>query len=183
MKYLLFLFNFIVMHKYNYTIRREEPSDIGAIDQVTKAAFASAAHSSGTESFIIKALRANGQLTVSLVAEEEGVPIGHIAISPVIISSGSEGWFGLGPVSVIPSKQGAGVGGSLIRAALDVLRERHAAGCVVLGEPSYYVRFGFRSDARLRYLHAPARYFQVQSFTGKIPEGTVEYDDSFNVTS
>lgn len=171
------------MHKYNYTIRREEPSDIGAIDQVTKSAFASAAYSSGTESFIIKALRANGQLTVSLVAEEEGVLIGHIAISPVTISSGSEGWFGLGPVSVIPPKQGSGVGSHLIRAAIEALRELHAAGSVVLGEPSYYGRFGFRSDARLKYLHAPAEYFQVQSFTREIPEGTVEYDDSFNATS
>lgn len=171
------------MHIYNYTIRREAPSDIGAIDQVTKAAFASAAHSSGTESFIIKALRANGQLTVSLVAEEEGVLIGHIAVSPVTISSGSEGWFGLGPVSVIPSKQGAGVGSGLIRAAIDALRELLAAGCVVLGEPSYYGQFGFRSDARLQYLHAPAAYFQVQSFAGEIPEGIVEYDDSFNVAS
>ncbi|HWV66334.1 N-acetyltransferase [Chitinophaga sp.] len=171
------------MHKYNYTIRREEPSDIVAIDEVTKAAFAVAAYSSGTESFIIKALRANGQLTVSLVAEEEGVLIGHIAVSPVIISSGSEGWFGLGPVSVSPSKQGSGVGSGLTRAAIDALRELHAAGCVVLGEPSYYGRFGFRSDDRLQYLHAPAEYFQVQSFEGEIPEGTVEYHDSFNVTS
>ncbi len=171
------------MHIYNYIIRREKPSDIEAVDQVTKAAFASAAYSSGTESLIIKALRANGQLTVSLVAEEEGVLIGHIAISPVIISSGTEGWFGLGPVSVIPSKQGSGVGSGLIRAGIDVLRELHAAGCVVLGEPSYYGRFGFRSDARLHYLHAPAEYFQVQSFTGIVPHGTVEYDDSFNVTS
>ncbi|MBS0028276.1 GNAT family N-acetyltransferase [Chitinophaga sp. 22321] len=171
------------MHKYNYTIRREKPSDIAAIDQVTRTAFASAAYSSGTESFIIKALRANSQLTVSLVAEEEGVLIGHIAISPVTISSGSEGWFGLGPVSVIPSKQGSGVGSGLIRAAIEALRELHTSGCVVLGEPSYYGRFGFRSDDRLQYLHAPAEYFQVQSFTGQIPEGTVEYDDSFNVTS
>jgi predicted N-acetyltransferase YhbS len=171
------------MYKYNYTIRREKPSDIEAIDQVTKAAFVSTAYSSGTESFIIKALRANGQLTVSLVAEEEGILIGHIAISPVTISSGSEGWFGLGPVSVIPSKQGSGVGSCLIRAALDALRELQASGCVVLGEPSYYSRFGFRNDGRLQYVHAPAEYFQVQSFTGEIPEGTVEYDDSFNVTS
>lgn len=171
------------MHKYKYTIRREQPSDIGAIDQVTKTAFDSAAYSSGTESFIIKALRANGQLTVSLVAEEEGVLVGHIAISPVTISSGSEGWFGLGPVSVIPSKQGSGIGSGLIRAAIDALRELHAAGCVVLGEPSYYGRFGFRNDARLQYPHAPAEYFQVQSFTGKMPEGTVEYHDSFNVSS
>ncbi len=171
------------MHKYNYTIRREEPSDIESIDQVTKAAFASAAYSSGTESFIIKALRAGGQLTISLIAEEEGGLIGHIAISPVTISTGSEGWFGLGPVSVIPSKQGSAVGSSLIRAAIDELQELHAAGCVVLGEPSYYERFGFRSDARLQYVHAPAEYFQVQSFTGEIPAGTVEYDDSFNVTN
>ena len=74
------------------------------------------------------------------------------------------------------------MGSGLIRAAIDALGEQHAAGCVVLGEPSYYGRFGFRSDARLQYLHAPAEYFQIQSFTGKIPEGTVEYDDSFNVT-
>ncbi|HTN17308.1 MAG TPA: N-acetyltransferase [Chitinophagaceae bacterium] len=171
------------MHPYNYTIRREEPSDIGSIDQVTKTAFASAAYSSGTESFIIKALRANGQLSVSLIAEEQGILIGHIAISPVRISSGSEGWFGLGPVSVIPSKQGSGVGSGLIRAALDALRALHASGCVVLGEPSYYGRFGFRSDARLQYLHAPAEYFQALSFTGKIAEGTVEYDDSFKVSA
>lgn len=171
------------MHKSNYTIRREKPSDINAIDQVTKAAFASAAYSSGTESFIIKALRANGLLTISLVAEEEGVVIGHVAISPVAISSGDEGWFGLGPVSVIPSRQGSGVGSGLIRAAIGGLKELHAAGCVVLGEPSYYGRFGFSANARLQYPHAPAEYFQVQSFTGQIPEGTVEYDDSFNVTS
>ncbi|WP_127124482.1 GNAT family N-acetyltransferase [Pseudoflavitalea rhizosphaerae] len=171
------------MHKYNYTIRREEPSDIDAIDQVTKAAFASAAYSSGTESFIIKALRISGQLTVSLVAEDEGDLIGHIAISPVTVSSGRSGWYGLGPVSVAPSKQGSGVGSGLIRAAIDALKEMHAAGCVVLGEPSYYGRFGFSTDDRLQYLHAPAEYFQVLSFTGNIPEGTVEYDDSFNVTS
>ena len=170
------------MHKSNYTIRREEPSDIGAIDQVTRDAFASAAYSSGTESLIIKALRANGQLTVSLVAEEEGRVIGHIAVTPVAISSGGENWFGLGPVSVLPPKQGSGVGSCLIRTALDVLAELHAAGCVVLGEPSYYGRFGFRSDPRLQYLHAPAEYFQILSFTGKVPEGTVEYHDSFNVT-
>jgi putative acetyltransferase len=63
------------------------------------------------------------------------------------------------------------------------LKQQHAAGCVVLGEPLYYGRFGFRSDARLQYPHAPAEYFQILSFTGEIPEGTVEYDNSFNVTS
>ncbi|MCF3107855.1 N-acetyltransferase [Niabella sp. CC-SYL272] len=170
------------MYKYNYTIRQEKPADIETINAVTKAAFASAPYSSGTESFIINALRKNGQLTLSLVAAEEGVLIGHVAVSPVTISSGAEGWFGLGPVSVLPSKQGSGVGSGLIRAAIDALKELHAAGCVVLGEPSYYGRFGFRSDARLQYPHAPAEYFQVLPFREKLPEGTVAYDDSFHVT-
>lgn len=171
------------MHNFNYSIRKEDPSDIESIDQLTRSAFASAAYSSGTEAFIIKALRAGRQLTVSLVAEEEGTLIGHVAISPVTISSGDDGWFGLGPVSVLPGKQGIGVGSQLIRAALVALKEQHASGCVVLGDPAYYGRFGFRVDARLLYPYAPAEYFQVLAFSAEIPEGTVDYDESFNATS
>lgn len=171
------------MHKFNYSIRKENPSDIESIDQLTRSAFASAAYSSGTEAFIVKALRTNHQLTISLVAEEEGALIGHVTISPVTISSGDTGWFGLGPVSVLPEKQGAGVGAGLIRAALSALRELQAEGCVVLGEPAYYGRFGFMANGRLLYPHAPAEYFQVIAFSGETPEGIVEYHDSFNATS
>lgn len=60
-KFLSLTPKYLCWGRHNYTIRREKPSDIEAIDQVTKAAFASAAYSSGTESFIIKALRANGK--------------------------------------------------------------------------------------------------------------------------
>lgn len=54
----------------------------------------------------MRALRQTGQLCISLVAELENKLIGHVAISPVQISTGVSGWYGLGPVSVLPEFQG-----------------------------------------------------------------------------
>ncbi|MBC9934170.1 GNAT family N-acetyltransferase [Chitinophaga qingshengii] len=170
------------MNTNTYIIRKEIPSDIRQIDAVTKAAFSSATHASGTEHLIVRALRAYQQLTISLVAVAGDQLIGHVAISPVTVSSGEAGWFGLGPVSVLPAWQGAGVGSSLIRAAMAALQESSANGCVVLGEPAYYGRFGFRVNERLRYPEAPAEYFQVLAFDKPVPEGTVQYHDAFYVT-
>lgn len=170
------------MNTNTYIIRKEKISDIQQIDAVTKAAFQSAAHASGTESFIIRALRTSGQLTLSLVAEDNEALIGHVAISPVEISSGEKGWFGLGPVSVLPGWQGTGVGSALIKTALTELKQSGARGCVVLGEPAYYGRFGFTTDARLLFPEAPPEYFQVLAFGGAVPTGTVQYHASFYVT-
>ena len=67
----------------NYTLRNEAAADIAAIHALTAAAFATAEHSSHTEHFIVDALRARGELAVSLVAEVDGERVGHVAISPV----------------------------------------------------------------------------------------------------
>ncbi len=64
-------------------IRPEQPSDIAAIRQITKAAFASMEYSSQTEAEIVDALREAGALTVSLVAVQDGAVLGHIAFSPL----------------------------------------------------------------------------------------------------
>ena len=87
----------------NITIRNESSDDIDAITALTAAAFEHEEHSSHTESFIINALRRNKQLTVSLVAVENDEIVGHVAISPVRISSGATGWYGLGPSSGVLS--------------------------------------------------------------------------------
>ena len=81
-------------------IRDETLADVDAITEVTIAAFKTLAISSKTEQFIVRALRDAGALTVSLVAEIDGRVVGHIAFSPVTISDGSIGWYGLGPISV-----------------------------------------------------------------------------------
>ncbi len=160
-------------------IRAETPEDVDAIGVVTRAAFAGAAHSSGTEGAIVEALREAGALKLSLVAVQGGAVVGHIAFSPVTIEGRSIGWFGLGPVSVRPDRQRGGVGAALIEAGLDRLRRGGAAGCVVLGDPGYYRRFGFAADARLRYPQAPAAYFQRLAFAGPPPTGTVAYHQAF----
>jgi putative acetyltransferase len=91
-------------------IRKEIASDVTDIKTLTTAAFLNTSHTSHTEQFIISALRNSGNLTVSLVAEADGEIVGHVAISPVSISDGSQGWYGLGPISVAPEHQGVGIG-------------------------------------------------------------------------
>ncbi|MFB6456620.1 GNAT family N-acetyltransferase [Chitinophaga sp. Hz27] len=171
------------MTPLNYNIRKETENDAAAIHEVTRKAFAVAEHRSGTEQYIVRALRTNKQLTVSLVADLEGVIIGHVAISPVQLSSGEQGWYGLGPVSVLPEYQQQGIGSSLINAALAILEVLDANGCVVLGDPVYYQRFGFEVVADLAYPGVPPEYFQALTFKGAAPSGTVAYDQAFEATS
>ncbi len=163
-----------------FHIRPETPADADAIRALTAAAFAGAPHSSGTEAAIIDALRAAGALTLSLVAAEAGGIVGHAAFSPVTCSSGASGWFGLGPVSARPDRQRAGVGQALIRTGLATLRDQGAAGCVVLGDPRYYGRFGFACDPALRYGDVPQEYFQRIVFRGPPPAGEITYHPSFD---
>lgn len=163
-------------------IRNEAPPDVAAIGKVTIAAFLDAPHGSGTEQFIVDALRRSGQLSVSLVADDDGEVIGHVAVSPVTVSDGATGWYGLGPISVAPGRQGRGVGTRLMQQALTELRRSGAVGCVVLGDPAYYARFGFNAEPSLVLPDAPPEYFQAIVFRGALPSGTVSYHASFTVT-
>lgn len=164
----------------DFRIRPEAPGDAAAIAAVSIAAFAFAEHSGGNEQFIVDALRRNGQLVVSLVAEDDrGIVIGHVAVSPVSISDGTRGWYGLGPLSVVPVYQGHGIGSALVKAALATLRRMAAGGCVLVGDPAYYARFGFRTEPGLAYPGLPAEYFQAIAFAGHVPSGNVAYHESF----
>ena len=160
-------------------IRPEAPADTAAIEAVTVAAFRNAPHSSLTEHFIVRALREAGQLSVSLVADDDCTVVGHVAVSPVTISDGTVGWYGLGPVSVAPDRQGRGIGAQLVEHALSELRRTGASGCVVLGEPDYYSRFGFIAEPSLTLHGVPPEYFQAVTFAGPLPVGEVSYHESF----
>ena len=167
----------------NVTIRPERPTDAATIHAVTRAAFRTAAHASGTEPHIVDALRAANALTVSLVADGHGQIVGHVAVSPVTIGDrGAIGWFGLGPISVIPDCQRQGVGTALMHGALAALRARKAAGCVLLGDPAFYRRFGFEPAAPLVLPDVPPEYFQALVFAGPRPSGVVHYHEGFSAT-
>lgn len=161
-------------------IRKEEPSDVAAIEALIAAAFLNTAHTSHTEQFIVNALRKAGQLSISLVAEDKGAIVGHIAVSPVAISDGTDGWYGLGPISVASEYQRQGIGSLLMKQAIAELRWLTAAGCVVLGEPGYYGRFGFDAEPTLVLPDVPPQYFQALTFRGAVPSGSVSYQEAFN---
>ena len=190
-------------------IRNERPEDIHVIAQVTDAAFAkrdldpetmariaeamaaagidpeamseaqAQATASLTEAQVIEALRADSALAVSLVAERGGEVIGHIAFSRVVVGLAKSGWYGLGPVSVRPDLQRAGIGSALIREGLARLREMRACGCVLMGYPPYYARFGFELDEAITYCGRPNPALQRLVFAGPAPSGDVEYHPAF----
>jgi putative acetyltransferase len=165
-------------------IRPETSQDINAIEQVTVAAFDGKPYSDKAEHLIIQRLREDGELTLSLVAEVDGKVIGHVAFSVVTINGESKGWYGLGPISVLPEFQKQGVGSKLIEAGLSQIREMGAKGCVLEGSPKYYNRFGFKTYPGLFYEGAPApEYFMALPFYGDVPKGKVEFHKAFYVSA
>jgi putative acetyltransferase len=161
------------------TIRVERPGDEPAIHRVTEAAFTGHPHSEGTEPAIVDALRADGDLALSLVAEEKDEIVGHVAFSRAILSGGEQGWFALGPISVLPEKQGRGIGRALVEAGAAHWRAAGAQGVVLLGDPALYSRFGFVKGTPL-YIEGPlADYFQVLPFTEAIPASSVTFARAF----
>ncbi len=155
-------------------IRPETPQDAEAIFELTQAAFAPKGFSDGTEGAIIAAMRQSGDLTLSLVAEDEGEIIGHVAFSPATISDSAGDWYGLGPISVREDCQRQGIGRKLTNEGLTRLKAGGAAGCALTGDPAIYTRFGFISNG-LRHAGTKDHCVLWQSFSGAPARGTVTF--------
>ncbi|WP_055047500.1 GNAT family N-acetyltransferase [Devosia sp. A16] len=160
-------------------IRAELPADDEAIHALTLEAFAPMPFSSGTEAPIIQALRAAGDLTLSLVAEDHGAIVGHIAFSPVTIDGVHAGWFGLGPISVRADRQRQGIGKALIARGVELLRQQGAAGVALIGNPEIYSRAGFESDGLLAYGDLDRRLVQRLVLSGPRPRGELKFAPAF----
>ncbi|WP_341213643.1 N-acetyltransferase [uncultured Limimaricola sp.] len=158
-------------------IRPEEPSDVDRLRSLTAAAFEPMRFSDGSEAEALDRLRRDGDLTLSLVAHDDHDIVGHIAFSPATIGSESEGWFGVGPVSVTPRRQRMGIGTALMKEGLKRLRAQGANGCVLTGDPAYYGRFGFVADGAVTYQRTPAKHIQWLAFQGTRPRGELRFSD------
>ncbi len=159
-------------------IRTERPEDVAAIREVVTACFPSDA-----EARLVEALRLDGALVVSLVAVEHDVVVGHVAFSPVTAESGARG-VGLAPLAVVASHRRRGIGEALCRAGLDACARAGFGWAVVLGDPRYYGRFGFRPAAPLglRDAYGGGNAFAVLELVpGALAaaSGLVRYDDAF----
>jgi len=161
------------------TIRAEEQRDEEAIFALTEAAFNPMPFSEGAEPDLINNLRKDGDLTLSLVAENADGVVGHIAFSPVTIGDGARDWYGLGPVSAAPELQRQGIGSALIHDGIAQMRAKGARGIVLLGSNEYYPRFGFEAKSQLTYAGPPPEFFQSLLLDGEWPSGEVRYAPAF----
>lgn len=127
------------------TVRAEAAEDRAAVRRVNELAFARAG-----EADLVDALREGARPHVSLVAEEDGRVVGHIFFSPVVVESPAGDWgaTALGPMAVLPGRQGRGVGSLLVREGLRECARLGREVVFVLGHADFYPRFGFRPAAR-----------------------------------
>ena len=121
-------------------IRRETPEDIAPIRHMLKQAF-----DEPQEANLVDLLRTAGQARISLVAILNSQVVGHILYSPVAIDSvqRDDRAVGLAPLAVLPELQGKGIGSRLVRQGLDECRTGGYDIVVVLGDPTFFSRFGF----------------------------------------
>ncbi|MDC7788157.1 N-acetyltransferase [Rhodoplanes sp. TEM] len=173
-------------------LRDQTDADADAVRALVTAAYRGLPHASGTEPAIMEALWRSGAAAVALLAEDSSGLVGQAAFSAVeIFGPGTRpngkapagGWFGLGPLSVRPDRQRQGVGTALIRAGFARLEARGASGCIVVGDPAYYGRHGFRRAANLHVPGIPDRYVMAVLFgDAPPPTGTVEFHEAFSAS-
>jgi putative acetyltransferase len=130
--------NKLPVHEFSPTIRSENSADVGPIRKLLTGCFPSP-----LEARLVDLLRENDRLSVSLVAEFRGKILGYVAFSPVTTESGQVGC-GLAPLAVAPDYRRQGLGEKLVRAGLAAAANAGFGWAVVLGEPQYYGKFGFR---------------------------------------
>jgi putative acetyltransferase len=126
---------------------------MAAIESVIVAVFRHVTHASHTEQFIVRARSA-------------------VSDSYLFRSSQSR-------AAILPAHQGQGIDSQLVGQAFTQLHNLGASGCVVLGDPAYYARFGFKAEPSLVLPAVPPQYFQAIAFVDSVPSGTVSYHEAF----
>ncbi len=160
-------------------IRPEKETDFGSIRRVTELAFCDRPYADGDEQDVIERLRSIEALALSLVAVNDEELVGHIAFSPAELSDGSKPWFALGPVSVLPSRQGEGIGSTLIQQGLAKIASCGALGCILTGNPAYYRRFGFELCPENVPPEESPEYFMLKLFNSRKPKGEFRFHHAF----
>lgn len=160
-------------------IRNEADGDVAAIRAIVTEAMRMLPQATGTEADIVDALRSDDALLLSLVAEDRGEPVGYLAASMARIGTDG-GWGLIGPVAVLPSRHGEGIGSALMVEAVRRLRAT-CKGAALVGDPGYYGRFGFRASPGLGVGDCPPRFVQALPFDGAAPEGELVHHPAFGL--
>ena len=158
----------------DFSIRSEGPADFAGCRAVNEAAFGGV-----TESNLVDDLRRDGDLVVSLVAEDDNGTVGHIGLSRMVAPPSA---LALAPLAVVPDRQGRGIGSALVRAALKQARALDFAIVFVLGDPAFYGRFGFAVDTAAPFTSPYAGPHFMAAWLGEttMPPQAVTYAAAFS---
>lgn len=160
--------------RLNLIVRPEDRADYQSVQAVNKDAF-----DQPDEANLVDALRTNGDLVISLIAECDDLIVGHIAISRL---SSPDQALALAPVSVLPRHQGRGIGSALIEQSITLARETGFVIIFALGNPEYYTRFGFSVETATPFAspyagpHFMARWLNDT----RVAHGPVIYPPAFD---
>ena len=162
-----------------YYIRSEKEADHQAVHEINRRAF-----DRDSEADLVNTARAVADPVVSRVAvSEEGGLVGHILFTPVTIEGAEQAplLMGLGPVAVLPERQGEGIGAQLVKDGLGQCHSLGVKAVFVLGHPEYYSRFGFRSAPKNGFHYRTAEFdpafmvLELEPNALKGCSGTVRY--------
>ncbi|MDX2006301.1 MAG: N-acetyltransferase [Meiothermus sp.] len=165
-------------------IRPEQPSEYAAVEQIHVLAFGGP-----REAGVVAAVRRSPFYApeLSLVALEQGQPVGHVLFSYV----GLEDERGvvrevavLAPLAVRPGFQSKGAGGQLVQEGLRRLEALGVALVLVRGHAHYYPRFGFVPSVELGIrppFAVPQAEYMAKPLLAYTPahRGTVRYPAAF----
>jgi putative acetyltransferase len=125
-------------------IRLETARDVESIRALNLAAF-----ESRTEAHLVDALRLQALPLLSLVADADGVVVGHILFSPATLDSDPDiKVMGLAPMAVAPGWQRQGIGSALVTEGITRCRALSIDAIIVIGHAHFYPRFGFAPASR-----------------------------------
>jgi putative acetyltransferase len=145
-------------------IRPERPEDRDRSLEIEQLAFGS-----DEEVAIVEGVR-DDVGSFALVAELDGGLVGHVQLTRAWI--GENAVLALGPIGVLPDRQGVGIGSALMWAALEAAKANGEAAVILLGSQAFYPRFGFEPASGLGWRNP---------FTGVQPDGFVIREEDFMV--
>ena len=163
-------------------IRKEWAKDFSQVRKLNEAAF-----ETDDEARLVDILRDSNINVISLVAEENGVILGHILFSPVELSNNPEriAITGLAPMAILPDYQKKGIGSALVRKGLEYCRKASYKAVVVLGHPEYYPKFEFVPSVQFNIkseYDVPENVFMVKELEKgalKNCSGVIKYHNAF----
>ncbi|MGD9854501.1 MAG: GNAT family N-acetyltransferase [Planctomycetaceae bacterium] len=161
-------------------IRAANVSDYRQVRRILQLAFGGDA-----EARLVEGLRADNVVLCELVAARRAVILGQIMFSvlDVTVDDRKVVAAALAPLAVVSSEQHKGIGSLLVDDGLRAMRQGGIEAVIVVGNPSFYSRFGF-SRKKTLYLESTYQgdaFMALELVVGVLDgtTGSAEYPTAF----